>query len=279
MAARKLTTALVAAGAAAGAWALVEPSRLKVRRVDVPLARWPAALDGLRVLAVADLHTGAPHVDARKVERIVTKANALKPDLIALLGDYADPTVAFGESVSPEAVAERLAELRAPLGVFAVLGNHDWVHYGRRVPKALRAVGIEVLENDAVAVERAGEVLWVAGLADATQRNADVGAALAMVPPGAPLIALTHDPHMFPELRERAAVTLAGHTHGGQMNVPGLRRWLAPASQAYLAGEVRERGGFMYVSRGVGTAHLPVRLGAQPEIALLRLRGPSTART
>jgi predicted MPP superfamily phosphohydrolase len=256
---------------AAGAWALIEPARLKLRRIDVPLERWPEALDGLTVAVVSDLHTGAPHVN---VERVVAKVNAARPDLIALVGDYADPSVAFGQPVGPEEVAGALGRLHARLGTFAVLGNHDWYHYGERVPRALRAAGIEVLENDAVALEHRGAVLWVAGLADMRERNADPTVALAMVPESQALIALTHDPDMFPQLADRAAVTLAGHTHGGQIGLPLLRRAAAPSKHGYTGGEVRDQatGGYMYVSRGIGTTGLPIRLAAPPEIAVLRLR-------
>jgi predicted MPP superfamily phosphohydrolase len=257
---------------AAGAWALAEPARLKLRRIDVPLERWPEALDGLRVAVISDLHAGAPHVGERKVERIVAKVNRVGPDVVALVGDYADPTVLGGEPVAPERIAELLGALDARLGIFAVLGNHDWVHYGERVPRALRAQGIEVLENDAVAIERGGQVLWVAGLADMRERHADVTIALAMVPAGQPLIALTHDPDMFPSLRDRANLTLAGHTHGGQVGIPLVRRAAAPTKHGYIGGEVREGRGYMYVSRGVGTTGLPIRFAAPPEIALLTLR-------
>ena len=236
------------------------------------LEGWPERLDGLRVAVVSDLHTGAPHVDERKVERIVAKVNAQRPDLVALVGDYADPSVPLGKPVAPEAVAEELAALQAPLGVFAVLGNHDWYHYGERVARALREAGLEVLENDAVAVEHEGEVLWVAGLADMRERDADVSVALAMVPPQQALIALTHDPDMFPALRQRAQLVLAGHTHGGQVGLPLLRRAAVPSTRGYTGGEVREGGGYMYVSRGVGTTGLPIRFAAPPEIAILRLR-------
>lgn len=273
---RKLAPAL-AGGVVAAAWAVAEPARLKVRRFEVPLSRWPDALDGLRLAVVSDLHAGAPHVDERKIERVVVKVNAQRPDLVALLGDYTDPSVAFGSAVSPEAAAERLGELSAPLGVFAVLGNHDWVHHGRRMHHALRHAGIEVLENDAVAVEHRGSVVWMAGLADARERTALTSATLALVPSGQPLIALTHDPDLFPSLRDRACVTLAGHTHGGQLNVPLLRRRLAPSARGYLGGEVREGDGYMYVSRGVGTARLPVRMGVPPEVAVLTLRAAAGA--
>jgi uncharacterized protein len=104
------------------------------------------------------------------------------------------------------------------------------------------------------------------------ERDADVTVALAMVPQGQALIALTHDPDMFPFLRERADVVLAGHTHGGQIGVPLLRRAAAPTRGGYTGGEVREGGGYMYVSRGVGTTGLPIRLAAPPEVALLTIR-------
>jgi predicted MPP superfamily phosphohydrolase len=123
-----------------------------------------------------------------------------------------------------------------------------------------------------VALEHNGAVLWVAGLADMRERSADPTVALAMVPENQALIALTHDPDMFPQLSTRAAVTLAGHTHGGQIGLPLLRRAAAPTKHGYTGGEVRERGGYMYVSRGIGTTGLPIRLAAPPEIALLRLR-------
>jgi predicted MPP superfamily phosphohydrolase len=206
------------------------------------------------------------------VDRVVAKVNAARPDLIALVGDYADPSVLLGNAAAPAKVAEALGRLHARLGTFAVLGNHDWHHYGERMPRALRAAGIEVLENDAVALEHRGAVLWVAGLADMRERNPDPTVALAMVPAGQALIVLTHDPDMFPQLRARAAVTLAGHTHGGQIGLPLVRRATAPSRHGYTGGEVREGGGYMYVSRGIGTAGLPIRLAAPPEIAILKLR-------
>ena len=266
-----LATAGVAAGAAA--WAtLVEPRRLRVREVPVRVPAWPPALADLRIALVADLHTGAPHTDERRVERIVREVNARRPDLVALLGDYVDPTVRGGDPLAPEQVARRLVGFNAPLGVFAVLGNHDWVHHGSRVPRALRAAGIEVLENDAVAVERDGAVLWLAGLADQRERQPFASATLAMVPEAQPLIALTHDPDLFPHVRDRAALTLAGHTHGGQLSVPLVRRLIAPTREGYVGGLVEEAGAYLYVSRGVGTTWLPVRLNAPPEVAVITMR-------
>src|SRR3954462_14816039 len=161
---------LAAAGIARrGLW----PGPRSERRggAELGLPAWPAALDGLRVALVSDLHAGAPHMGEERIARVVASVRDQRPDLVLLLGASVADEVHFGSAVSPEAVAGRLAALEAPRGVLAVLGNHDWRHDGPRVAGALRAAGIPVLENDAV---RAGEGLWVAGVADSRHRRPDV---------------------------------------------------------------------------------------------------------
>src|SRR5687768_2064412 len=152
---------------------------------------------------VSDLHAGGPHIDVDRVERVVDTVAGLRPDLFALLGDYMDPEVTFGERIDPEPIAERLGRLHAPLGTVAVLGNHDWVDDGPRIAEALRTAGVRVLENDAVRLARVPEELWVAGLADATTRRPDVDRALAAVPDDAAVVLLSHDPDVFPRVPHR----------------------------------------------------------------------------
>jgi predicted MPP superfamily phosphohydrolase len=262
---------LVGALAVWAGW--VEPRRLKVREVALPLPRWPTRLDGLRVALVADLHAGGPHVRESDLERVVARVNAAAPDLVALLGDYVDPSVALARRIPPERVAERLAGLRAPLGAVAVLGNHDWAHEGARVPRALRAAGIVVLEDDAVPAGDPARGLWLAGLADARHRSPDVREALAGVPEHAAIVLLTHDPDVFPLVPERVALTVAGHTHGGQLDVPVLRRLAIPSRYGlrYAGGHVEEGGRHLFVSRGIGEAGVPARFRAPPEVVILRL--------
>ncbi len=151
-----------------------------------------------------------------------------------------------------------------------MLGNHDWRAAGPAMGWALRDAGVRVLENEAVAVR---DGLWVAGLACARHRFPDLGAALREPPPGAAVLLAVHDPDMFPQVPERVALTVAGHLHGGQVNVPLLRRALLPTryGERYLAGHVVERGRHMYVSAGIGTAGLPLRLRRPPEVPVLRL--------
>ena len=265
------TRALLAAGAGLAGWALfVAPRRLVVERHTLRLSRWPSELDGLRVAVLSDLHAGGPHVRERRLERIVARVNRERPDFVALLGDYVDPAVPLGRPVDPREVARRLAALEAPLGAMAVLGNQDWANETGRVVGALRDHGIPVLENGAAPVEGAAAALWVAGLADLRRRHPDPVLAFSKVPDAVAVIALTHDPDAWPRIPGRAALTVAGHTHGGQVGIPVLRR--KAAGSRFTGGLVEEDGRVMYVSRGIGTSRLPIRFAAAPEISVLTLR-------
>jgi uncharacterized protein len=270
-----LAGSVAAALAAAVAWRALwqEPRSDRVRERELELPRWPQALDGLRVALVSDLHAGAPHVGEERIAGLVEAVNARRPDLVALLGDFVDPKVRGGRSLAPEVVARRLGALRAPRGVFAVLGNHDWHLDGERVRAALEGVGIAVLENDAT--DLGG--LHVAGLADARTRAPDVDAALRDVPDGAAVVLLSHDPDLFPQVPARVALTVSGHTHGGQVGVPLLRRRFMPSrfGERYARGHIVEHGRHLYVTAGFGTSGWPVRLLAPPEAVILALRPAS----
>lgn len=276
---RRIGQLASAAGAVAGlsagalAWRALwhEPRHGRIRERELALPRWPQALSGLRLALVSDLHAGAPHVHVRRLERLVAALNARAPDLVLLLGDFVDPDVHLGSSVAPEDVAAALGRLRAPLGVVAVLGNHDWHHGGERIAAALEAAGIATLENDA----REVGPLWVAGVADLRMRAPDIRRALQPVPDAAPVLLLSHDPDLFAQVPDRVALTVSGHTHGGQVAVPVLRRRFIPSryGERYARGHVVEDGRHLYVTAGVGTTGWPVRLLAPPEVVVLRLRG------
>jgi predicted MPP superfamily phosphohydrolase len=244
---------------------------MRVREVELTLPRWPARLDGLRVALVADLHAGGPLTD---VDGVVAAVQAAGADLIALLGDYVDPSVVGARPLDPRDVADALARLRAPAGVHAVLGNHDWVHTGRGMRDALLAAGIPVLENEAVRLDVRGGPLWLAGTADESERDARVGETLAGVPNDEPLIVLAHNPDTFPYVPARAAITLSGHTHGGQIDLPLLRSRVIPSRHGarYKAGHIVEQGRHLFVSRGIGTSRWPIRLRSRAEVPVLGLR-------
>jgi predicted MPP superfamily phosphohydrolase len=173
--------------------------------------------------------------------------------------------------VEPEPTAAALRELRAPLGVFAVLGNHDWWYDGARVGRALEGAGIRVLEDSAIPVLVNGRRLWIAGVSDAMTRPANISRALAAVPEDAPVIVLTHSPDVFPRMPARVLLTLAAHTHGGQVNLPLLGRLIVPSRYGarYAIGHIHEDGRDLFVNPGLGTSIIPVRFQVPPEISLV----------
>jgi uncharacterized protein len=256
----------------------IEPRRLVVTRYEVRSPAWPADAPDLRIVAMSDFHASGPHITADRIAAIVGRANAERPDLVALLGDFVFETRVRTSFVPPVAVAAALAGLRARLGVFAVLGNHDWKLDGPWVARALAKAGLIVLDNAACRIEADGRVLWVAGVGDRAVYQDDLPGTLARVPDGAPVLLVTHSPDLFPEVPERVALTLAGHTHGGQCELPVLTRFVIPSrhGRRYAYGHIVEGGRQMFVSSGIGTANLPVRFGVPPEIVLLRIGAPGS---
>lgn len=277
-----------------GAYAFgVEPAcRLRVQRYAPRLSRWPDDLP-LAIAVIADPHVGAPYMPLARVEEIVAATNALHADIILLLGDYAAGHRFVTEPVSMRDFAAAVAALKAPLGVHAILGNHDWwddpeAQRSRRGPvaarRALEAVGIPVLENDAVPMAKDGRPFWLLGLGDQLaligrphEGVDDLSATLAKLTDEAPAILMAHEPDIFPQVPERVALTLSGHTHGGQVRLFGYSP-VVPShfGNRYAYGHVVEDGRHLIVSGGLGTSIMPVRLGMPPEIVLVELgRAPA----
>lgn len=200
--------ALLLLGCALAAWAFVfEPDRVVVSETVLRLPGQPEVFGKIRLVVLSDIHAGAPHVKEDKLRLLVEKVNAARPDLILMLGDFVVQGVTGGEFVEPETIAAQLKDLRAPLGVYAVLGNHDWWFDGGRVRRALEGAGVRVLENDAARIEKDGQAFWLAGLADLWTRKPDIEATLAKVTDDAPVIALTHNPDLFPRIPPRVILT------------------------------------------------------------------------
>ena len=265
----------VAAGLAMLGWAFwYRPRRVMVRRYELELPHWPAGLDCLKIAILTDLHAGGPHVDARKVARIVSRVNGECPDLVALLGDYVDADVPGGDPVSPESVAAALSRSTAPLGIFAVMGNHDLVYGAERVRGALRDAGIRLLENDAVELVHGGAALELRGLADPQAGPEDAPRARSE-DTGRGVLLLAHSPDVFPGVPNDVSLTLAGHTHGGQVDLPVVRDRTIPSrfGGRYRSGLIVEDDRHLFVSPGIGTSRLPVRLLAAPEVSILLLHG------
>jgi predicted MPP superfamily phosphohydrolase len=264
---------LLAATAACLFWGLeIEPDRLVVHRERVTLEGFPP----MKLVVISDLHAGSRFVDRAKLDALVRLANAESPDAVLLLGDFVtghrtDDGSALPQ-MPPSEIAEALRPLRATHGVIAVLGNHDWWFDAAKVRSALESVGIRVLSDDAVPIE-GGKNAWFVGLADQLEGHADLGAAFGKLPPDARTLVLVHEPDVLSTLPRSVALTLAGHTHGGQVDLPVVGRLVVPSEfgQRYAAGWVDEGGRRMFVTTGVGTSIWPVRFGVPPELVVLEV--------
>lgn len=259
--------------------AYVEPGRLVLRDYSVALARWPAACDGLRVDVVGDTHTGSPRNGLPQLDRWVRALADSDAPVVLMSGDYVILSVLAGTFVPPETIAAHLRPLTARKPVYAVLGNHDWWKDGGRVSRAFAAAGVRMIDNRAVPVRVGGCRFWLAGLGDLLEGRPDVAGTFAAIPDDAAVVALTHEPALLRRIPERAALTVAGHTHGGQ--VDPLPRWLRiggfdPHSNR-LRGIIHDGGRTLFVTPGIGTSILPVRLGVPPEVSRLTLRRTAPA--
>jgi uncharacterized protein len=262
---------------AVGAWAfLIEPNQLVTHHETIVITPSSTTSQPLRIVAIGDIHAGSPFINTAKLEQIVEVTNNQHPDLIILLGDYMVRDSLFQRSIDPEIIAAILKDLHAPLGVFAVLGNHDNWYNHDRVIHAFESSGIDVLDNEVRQLKRGERSVWLIGLADAWTGRHDVAGTLNQVPLGASIILLTHNPDIFlDQIPNRVQLTLAAHTHGGQVNLPFVGRLIVPSSygQRYAAGTIRENGRTMFVTTGIGTSILPVRFRVPPEIAVLTVEG------
>lgn len=253
---------------------LWEPRRLVERSYPLEPARWPAACDGLRIDHISDVHTGSPGNGLDNLDRVVDRLVASDADAVVLTGDYVILSVLGGTYIDADRIAPRLRRLTARKPVYAVLGNHDWWKGGIAIRRAFEAAGVTMLEDQARPATLRGCRVWFVGIGDLWTAPHDVRKAFAGVRDAAPVIALTHNPALFPAVPSRAALVLAGHTHGGQISLPGIgqpAQWGKPENR-YIRGRYAEKGRLLFVSPGIGTSILPLRVGVPPEISRLTLR-------
>lgn len=260
-------------------WAFfIEPNRLIVRHETIQVDSWPHELNDLRIAVLSDIHAGGAFIDERKVRTIVERTNQLQPEMILILGDYISGDRRRHELLmAPEVFAPILKELRAPLGVYSVLGNHDWWFNGPKVREALEQNGIKVLDDEVLKVDARGTSFWLVGLADLWTRPQRIAETVAKVPENATVIALTHNPDIFPRVPQRVPLLIAGHTHGAQVRLPFIGYVVEPSrlsGERYVRGHVFENGHHLFVTTGIGTSIVPVRFGVTPEIVLLTVKSP-----
>lgn len=270
-----MVTAIILALLGLAGW--VGSRRLVVRGVEAAFPDMPPGLDGLRIVQLSDLHVG-PHTSRRYLDSVVRAVRDAAPELIVFTGDQVDD---YPRDTEP--FARAFAGLDAPLGVYSIPGNHDIYAGWDAVRRGLEAAGQRVLVNEAVVVERNGARLWLAGTGDPAGRGftkgggataaPDVERTLTRVPAGSFVVALAHNPVLWPLLAERGVqLTLSGHTHHGQLSVPVLRWSLASVFLEHAMGTYRKGAAMVYINPGTNYWGLPFRLGALPEVTVVQLR-------
>lgn len=269
---RTTVAALLAAVGLTFYGGVIETARLVERDHALPLPNWPAQCDGLRIDVITDTHTGSPRNGLDKLDRLVQRLIVSDAPIVLMAGDYVILSVLLGEYIPPEVIAEHLKPLTSRKPVYAVLGNHDWWKNGADISAKFSAAGVQMIDNRAVPVEVGQCSFWLAGLGDLLEGKPDVAGTYAQIPAGAPVIALTHEPDLLPQIPLRTALTVAGHTHGGQIYPFPLRKPGHFIERSHtLNGWIEHEGRTLFVSPGVGTSIIPVRLGVPPEISRLTL--------
>ena len=275
-----LAATALAAGSVSflGGEGFAESSAVVVVRHDIALARLPRSFDGFTIAQLSDFHY--EQFTEKPITEAVAIVNRLAPDLIVLTGDFVTsplfelPKTLRSAASAAEPCAAILRKLRAREGVYAVLGNHDVAADPGRITRILAGHHIPVLCNRSVALERDGQTMWLVGIDDAFIGHADLAAALRGIPAEETTILLAHEP----DFADRAALLpidlqLSGHSHGGQIWIPGLGApWLPPLARRYPRGLYQVRDLTLYTNIGIGTIHAPIRLNCPPEVTLLRLR-------
>ena len=278
MKARRIVLGVLCVPFALALWAFwLEPASLRNEDHRLHPPGWPASCHGLRIAVLADLHVGSPWNGLSKLAETVELTQRARPDLVLLAGDFVIHGVVGGRFTPPEEAAALLSELDAPAGVYAVLGNHDWWLDADRVRSSLEGVGIPVLEDASVRVQYRACDFWLVGVSDFWEGPHDVRAALRGVPQDAASVLFTHNPDLFPEIPDHVSLTIAGHTHGGQVYLPGIGRPVVPSQygERFAIGHIVEQGRHLFVSSGLGTSILPVRFLVPPEVSVLELRSTS----
>jgi predicted MPP superfamily phosphohydrolase len=259
----------------------IEPLGLRTTHYRLTPPGWPASRN-LSIAVIADLHAGGPNMGVGQIRNVVDAAQAERADLIVLLGDFFATHRFVTERVPHPVWAAELGRLSAPLGVYAILGNHDWWFDIEGTRRALGTVNIPILQNDALLLGEPGRRFWLAGLGDTIAYRLgrgrfagvdDLPGTLARVTTDDPVILLVHEPDIFTRVPERVSLTLAGHTHGGQIRVPFVWPRFVPSRYGarFAYGHIVETDRHMIVSGGLGTSAVPMRLGVPPEILRIEL--------
>jgi len=252
----------------------IEPRRLTVYRAELKVPNSSAAINGLKIVAISDIHGGSNNVPEAKLRKIVEMANAQEPDLIVLLGDYVSQTEGKSSPLKMpvETIANNLKGFKAKYGVYGVIGNHDWWYDDKKVAAEFEKAGIDILENEIEPIKIGDETVWLWGIEDYWRaRRVPIESSFAKIPDKKNIIAITHNPDSLLKAPKEISVMLAGHSHGGQIWIPFYGRKNFSSDQRFVYGPTEVDGKHVFVTAGIGTSIASFRFLTPPEIAVITL--------
>lgn len=271
----KIAAVLIAAFLLITAYAyFIEPRRLVISEAILKVPHWSKELNGFKIVAISDIHAGSNSITEERLQKIAEAANAQNPDVIVLLGDYVSQIRGMrGPLKMPiEVIAENLKGMRAKYGIYAVIGNHDHWYNEAKCREAFEKAGFKVLENEMASINLNRKTISLIGIEDFWKRyKVDIKDQLSDINPQENIIGITHNPDSFDQTPDALSLLIAGHTHGGQVNIPFYGPPILVAKSEYTRGHIEKDGKNLYVTSGIGTSGPPVRFGVPPEIAVITL--------
>lgn len=270
----------------------IEPNRLVINEQVLKIQNWNKEFDGLKIVAISDIHGGSNGVGIEKLQKIVEEINVQNADLVVFLGDYVSqvnsnkPIRERELKMSMAEIVDNLKGIKSKYGVFVILGNHDGWYKEDEIKTKFAGIGYKVLENEISIIEKNGQKLRILGLKDHLKMHNwktfsdEAKKVVELSENQGDLLVLEHSPDVMPAVSGKFQISkdfklfLAGHTHGGQVWFPVLGSLVVPSSygQKYAFGHMKENDIDMFITTGIGTSVLPIRFLVPPEIAVLTIR-------